>query len=109
MPPKFEAFLPKAPPAPSSDRLALDGWLDDGGSVRPNSARPVRKPRSSKQLADTVIGCRSRASADLVAAAAMTTKNGQLRMEASSASWTARADLLQRMEDDFSKRLALKT
>jgi hypothetical protein len=35
----------------------------------------------------------------------MSTKNEQLRMEASSASWGARADLLQRMDDSFAARM----
>jgi hypothetical protein len=54
-----------------------------------------------KQPADTAAGCRDRAAADLLAAATMTTRNGQLRMESSAACWSARADLLQRMDDGF--------
>ena len=45
--------------------------------------------------------CRGRAAADLLASVAMPMGNARLRMEASAASWTARADLLQRDEDDF--------
>lgn len=100
-----EAPSSKDPSFSPSDGLALDGWLDDGGSMRPKMARPARKPRSSKQPADTVAGCRDRAVADLLAAAAMSTRNEQLRMEASSASWGARADMLQRMDDSFEARM----
>jgi hypothetical protein len=106
MPLKFQAPLPKGPSLPV-DRLAIDSWLDDGGSVRPAPARAVRKPRSLKKPSDTVAGCRDRAAADLLVAATMTTRNGQLRMEASSASWTERANLIQETEDSFEARLKL--
>jgi hypothetical protein len=109
MPPKSEITLLKAPAPPSCDRLALDGWLDDGGSVRPHSAPTARKRRTSKRPADTAAGCRDRASADLIAAAAMMTRNGQLRMEASSACWAARAELLQQMDDNFNARMKLNS
>lgn len=65
---------------------------------------PARKPRSSKLPADTAVGCRERAAADLLASAAMSTRNGRQRLETSAASWTARAELLQRDEDDFEAR-----
>jgi len=85
-------------PAPGSP-------MSETGSLPAALALPARKPRSSKQGADTVTGCRDRAAADLLAAAATPTRNGQLRMEASSACWTARADLLQRLEDSFEARM----
>ncbi len=100
MPTILENITPKAPAVPC-DRLALDGWLDDGGSVRPISAQAPRKRRTSKRASDTVAGCRERASADLIAAAAMVTRNERMRMEASAASWAVRADLLQHMDDNF--------
>ena len=103
---KSQTLLPKGPPLPT-DRLAIDNWLDDGGSVRPDPVRTVRKPRSLKKPSDTVAGCRDRAAADLLAAATMTTRNGQLRMEASSASWTERANLIQTMDDSFEARRKL--
>jgi hypothetical protein len=68
--------------------------------------QPARKPRS-KLPGDTAAGCRDRAAADLLAATAMGTRNGQQRLEASAASWTARAELLQRDEDDFEARRKL--
>jgi hypothetical protein len=105
MPPKSEAHSSKGPSLSPSDSLALYGWVDDGGSLPLSTGRPARKPRLSKQPADTVAGCRDRAAADLLAAAVMSTRNEQLRMEASSASWGARADLLQRMDDTFEARM----
>jgi hypothetical protein len=68
---------------------------------------PARKPRSFKLPADTAAGCRDRAAADLIASAAMAPGNGRQRMEASSASWAARAELLQRDEDEFEARRKL--
>jgi hypothetical protein len=106
MPLKSQILLSKGSPRPA-DRFAIDNWLDDGGSVRPDAARPARKPRSLRRPQDTVAGCRDRAAADLLAAATMTTRNGQLRMEASSASWTERANLIQTMDDSFAARLKL--
>ncbi|MCF2513976.1 hypothetical protein LVY65_02685 [Sphingomonas sp. G124] len=104
---KSQSLLPKRPP-PVTDRLAIDGWLDDGGSLAPaREWRSVRRPRSLKLPADTVTGCMDRAAADLLAAAAMTTKNGRLRMEASSASWAERANLIQQMDDSFEARRKL--
>ena len=88
-----------------SGSLALDGRLAEDGGLLPALALPARKPRSAKQPADTVTGCRDRAAADLLAAAATPTRNGQLRMEASSACWAARADLLQRLDDSFEARM----
>lgn len=105
MPPKSEARSSTGLSLSPSDTTALEGWVDDGGSLRPDRAPPARKPRLSKQPADTVAGCRDRSAADLLAAAAMSTRNEQLRMEASSASWGARADLLQRMDDSFAARM----
>ena len=67
---------------------------------------PARKTRL-KLPADTAAGCRDRAAADLLASTAMATRNGQQRLEASAASWTARAELLQQDEDDFEARRKL--
>ena len=72
-------------------------------------SRPARR-RSSKLPADTVAGCRERAEADLLASVAMATRNARQRLETSAASWTARAELLQRDEEDFeAQRLSLLT
>lgn len=48
--------------------------------------------------------CRERAAADLLQSAAMITANQKLRLEASAASWTVRANLLQRVEDGIARR-----
>jgi hypothetical protein len=71
-----------------------------GGEAAP----PI--PASLKRTEDTSSGCRGRAAASLVAAAAMDTENGRLRLQASADSWTARADLLQRLEDRHRGRAA---
>jgi hypothetical protein len=66
--------------------------------------QPTRKPRSAKLPADTAIGCRNRAAADLLASVAMSTRNGRQRLETSAASWIARAEFLQSEEDEFEAR-----
>ncbi|MBA3527116.1 MAG: hypothetical protein H0T82_09385 [Sphingomonas sp.] len=52
----------------------------------------------TRRVEDTSAGCRDRAAASLAAAADMDTANAKVRLEASAATWTSRADLLQRLE-----------
>jgi hypothetical protein len=71
------------------------------------SALPAQpKARVLKQPQDTIDGCRSRAEADLLASVAMLTANERLRMETSAASWSARAAMLQRLDDSHEARKA---
>jgi hypothetical protein len=51
-----------------------------------------------KQPQDTELGCRAFAAADLLRAGALTGAHPRARMEHSAAVWTARADLLRRVE-----------
>jgi hypothetical protein len=51
-----------------------------------------------KQPQDTELGCRAFAAADLLQAGALTGAYPRARMEHSAATWTARADLLHRLE-----------
>jgi hypothetical protein len=67
-------------------------------------ARP--QARSSKQPQDTIAGCRSRAEADLLASVVVSTANERIRLETSAASWNARADMLQRLDDNHAARMA---
>lgn len=60
----------------------------------------------ARRVEDTAAGCRDRAAASLEAAAAMDTVNGKTRLEASAATWTSRADLLQRLEHLHESRRA---
>jgi hypothetical protein len=69
---------------------------------------PAKRSASvTRKVEDTSSGCRDRASASLVAAAAMDTANGQSRMEASAAAWSSRADLLLRVEQLHEQRRVL--
>ena len=63
-------------------------------------ATPVHMTKNdhARRSEGTSLGCRDRASASLVAAAAMDTANGRSRQEASAATWTVRADMLERLE-----------
>jgi len=63
--------------------------------------------KSYKADEDTVAGCEGRAAADLGRAATMDTLNGRRRLEASAASWSARAALLQQAADGFDTDRAL--
>ncbi len=67
-------------------------------------ARPLA--RTLKQPQDTVAGCRDRAAADLLASVVLLTANERRRLETSAASWSARADMLQRLDDNHSARKA---
>jgi predicted RNA polymerase sigma factor len=62
--------------------------------------------RTSKQPQDTVAGCRDRAEADLLASVAVVTANERARLETSAASWSARASMLQRLDDNHEARKA---
>jgi hypothetical protein len=80
---------------------------DEGGATRAAAAaqsgvRGVPPHRRSPR--DTVAGCRDAAASDLLQAANMDTANGRLRFEHSAASWTARGDLLQRLDEGWRAR-----
>lgn len=64
------------------------------------------KARADHAKRETSALCRERAAADLLQSAAMITVNQKLRLEASAASWTVRAKLLQRVEDGIASRAA---
>lgn len=90
---------------------ATDEWVNEGGAdVGPSHEEmpeetPSPLPGSSRRTArETPDWCRQRAAADLVAAGEMDTANGRLRFQYSAVSWTARADLLQRLEDSSKAR-----
>jgi hypothetical protein len=63
------------------------------------------RPRVHKQPQDTAIWCRAQAAIDLAAAGASAVANGRLRLEHSAATWTKRADLLERLETGQQSRL----
>lgn len=71
------------------------------------TAVPARTPaRTLKQPQDTVAGCRDRAEADLLASVVLSTANERRRLETSAASWSARAEMLQRLDDNHAARKA---
>jgi len=78
-------------------------------SSTPLLSDPPRDPapyvkQGSKQARDTVDGCRANARFDIAQAANMTSGNARLKYEHSAASWTERAELLQRIDDSHSRR-----
>jgi hypothetical protein len=64
------------------------------------------RPRAHKQPQDTATWCRAQAEVDLAAAGASAVANGRLRLEHSAATWTKRADLLERLEAGQQSRVA---
>lgn len=71
------------------------------------SPAPARQPPSrTKSPHDTAAWCRDRAEADLLASVTMAIANERIRLETSAASWSARADLLQRLDDSAAARMA---
>jgi len=61
-------------------------------------AAPRHVVRSGKRAEDTAAGCRANATADLLRAHAPGGDFMRLRLEHSAAVWSARADLLARLE-----------
>ena len=67
-------------------------------------AFPKSPARRVKRAEDTADGCRANAAADLARAAAAGALQMRIRMENSAAVWSARADLLGRLEASFRAR-----
>lgn len=89
---------------PATDEWVNEGGADVGPTEAPEKSSPPLRRSSRRSRGDTPEGCRQRAAADLIAAGEMDTANGRLRFEHSAVSWTARADLLQRLEDSSEAR-----
>ena len=66
---------------------------------------PRRTVRSGKRNEDTALGCRANAAADLGRAHAPGGDFMRMRLEHSAAVWTERADLLDRLEKNFQRRM----
>jgi len=67
---------------------------------------PRLVPRSGKRAEDTAAGCRANAAADLVRAVAPGGDYRRVRLERSAEIWSARADLLDRLNEKSRKRTA---
>lgn len=96
-------------PAPGRRSPSIERWEDEGGPPMPQRSAPPAKPaRSMRSLSherrDTAAGCRERAAADLLESATLATVKGRQRMESSAASWTERAELLDRLEASLAAR-----
>jgi hypothetical protein len=71
------------------------GWISEQSTLNP-SPGPLLKQRR-----DTAEGCRERATADLLEAVTMATAHSRQMFERSSAAWTARAEVLHRIESSI--------
>jgi hypothetical protein len=74
------------------------GWISDRSTLNP-SPGPLLKQRH-----DTAEGCRDRATADLLEAVTMATAHSRQMLERSSAAWTARAEVLHRIESSIQSK-----
>jgi hypothetical protein len=97
-------------PAPAHRGGSIDRWEDEGGPPMP-PIRSRKRASSTRALPlidhdkrETATICRERAAADLLESATLATVNERRRMEASAASWTARANLLGRIESGIEAR-----
>lgn len=89
-------------PSPASGLPAT--FVPDATPQAPREHTPyVRK--GPKQPHDTIEGCRESARLDSERAATMTGANARSKYEYSAASWTARADVLQQIDDSHRARL----
>jgi len=81
--------------------------IDPTPSIPAGEAAPRRPapPRRRKKPEDTSQGCRAFAAADLDRAAGIVGGHARGRYERSAAVWTARADLLARLEAKTEARL----
>ena len=70
------------------------------------ASRMERLPQGRKQPQDTAAGCFDRAADDRVRATGMETAIGRAKLEHSAATWTERAELLDRLEKSFAARMA---
>lgn len=69
-------------------------------AVTARSARPDHAKRETSEL------CRERAADNLSESGAIMTANQRIRLEASAASWTVRANMLQRVENGIARKAA---
>jgi len=85
---------------------AIDDWDNEGGAAASMSAARRATLTRRKRPEDTADGCRAHAAADLRRAADLTGDHVRWRFEHSAAAWTARADMLGRLEANFLARAA---
>jgi hypothetical protein len=83
-------------------------WENEGGNLAapPSPRAPRHIVRSGKRAEDTALGCRANAAANLVRANAPGGDYMRERLEHSASVWSARADLLERLEKKFRSRIA---
>ena len=91
----------------------IQTWDNEGGSVPARAPAPPKGGllplmRHTRQPQDTAAGCRLRAEADLKQAERMDTARGRERFEHSAACWTARGDLLARLDASRAARQAIE-
>ena len=94
-------------PSPGDGRPAT--FVPDAAPLpqppQPRDRSYIRK--GARQPHDTPAGCRDQARDSAVQAEASANPNVRAKFAQSAATWTARADMLQRLDDSHGARLAL--
>lgn len=75
-----------------------------GGLLSALALAPVRTPNVNRQDQDAAVEYRVRSKADLLAPPAISTVNARIGLEASSANWKRRADLVDIVRICFDHR-----
>ncbi len=87
-------------------------WENEGGGLVAGAeppasvSAPPRRVPIHRGFKESVDGCRERAAANLVQAAAKDTEQGRLRLENSAAAWIRHAELLQGLDNSQESRRA---
>ena len=92
----------RSPPHPARPTPGQTGTTSAPGEPSLSAGQGPKPPE------DSVEGCRAHAAVDLAHASTLGTSNARRKYERSAASWTERADLLQRVIDhrEIDARLA---
>jgi hypothetical protein len=96
------------PPRRETSGTSRNGLPRGAGALtgRRKSPPPVIAAPACKEAGDTVAGCRDRAADDRLQAAGTDTENGRRLLERSAASWEARADEIQEVENASAEQRA---
>ena len=94
-------------PSPGDGRPATFVPDEAPSPQRPQPRERIYVRRGARQPHDTPSGCRDQARDSAALAEASANPNVRAKFAQSAATWTARADMLQRLDDSHGARLAL--
>ena len=94
----------KIVPSATSTKASAIPMRADTSRAKHSDTSGLYMKKGPQQTQDTIVGCRDNARFDSTEAARMGTANARLKYELSAASWTARGDMLQRLETNREAR-----